>query len=278
MGPPQAREMLIDCLSRVPGEAVLLTDNAFAGADTVATAYSLACAIRRIEREMLGGSRDYVIVTGMQSVDGDTAQVPPQIAEELGIEHIAYAQGLETEPELAVRRIGAAGHRDRPAAALPGAGHRHRLHGPALPLVPPGPRRPLRRDPRVERGVGWGRPEADRPDGIADAGLPHLLAQRGADQDLRLRPEPAELIERSRPATSRRRPGAEAAPTTGYDLAGRKPTYSGEFWVLAEREGDGIRSVSLELIGKARELADCLGVARRRASCPAATWAIARPS
>ena len=109
MGPPQARETLIDCLSRAPGEAVLLTDRAFAGADTVATAYSLACAVRRIEKEMLGGSRDYVIVTGMQSVDGDTAQVPPQVAEELGIEHIAYAQAVETEPELAVRRIGPQG-------------------------------------------------------------------------------------------------------------------------------------------------------------------------
>src|SRR5512147_1287487 len=47
MGPPMAREVLVDCLSRLPGEAVLLTDNAFAGADTGATAYSLACAIRR---------------------------------------------------------------------------------------------------------------------------------------------------------------------------------------------------------------------------------------
>jgi len=89
MGPPMAREVLVDCLSRAPGEAVLLTDHAFAGADTGATAYSLACAIRRIERELFGGSRDYVIVTGMQSDDGDTAQVPPQVAEELGIDHVA---------------------------------------------------------------------------------------------------------------------------------------------------------------------------------------------
>ena len=51
MGPPQAREVLADCMARAPGEGVLLTDRGFAGADTVATAYSLACAIRRIERE-----------------------------------------------------------------------------------------------------------------------------------------------------------------------------------------------------------------------------------
>ena len=83
------------------------------GADTVATAYSLAQAIRRIERELFGGSRDYVIVTGMQSVDGDTAQVPPQLAEDLGIDQVAYAQDVHTEPVLTFRRIGAAGHRGR---------------------------------------------------------------------------------------------------------------------------------------------------------------------
>ncbi len=119
MGPPQAREVLVDCLSRVPGEAVLLTDGAFAGADTGATAYSLACAIRRIERELFGGSRDYVIVTGMQSVDGDTAQVPPQIAEELGIDQIAYAQGLITRAGA-----GRPAHRRRRASRtfIPSAG------------------------------------------------------------------------------------------------------------------------------------------------------------
>ena len=109
MGPPQARDVLLDCIARVPGEAVLLTDRTFAGADTVATAYSLARAIERIDRELLDGKRDYAIVCGMQSVDGDTAQVPPQIAEDLGIEQIAYAEGLEPGPDLRIRRIGPEG-------------------------------------------------------------------------------------------------------------------------------------------------------------------------
>jgi electron transfer flavoprotein alpha subunit len=71
--------------------------------------------------------------------------------------------------------------------------------------------------------------------------------------------EPAELLERM--VTRYRASGGRARTADGetYDLAGRKPTYGGEFWVLAEREGDGIKSVSLELLGKARELADCLG-------------------
>jgi len=112
MGPPQARDVLLDCLSRAPGEAVLLTDRAMGGADTVATAYSLAQAIRRIERDLFGGDRNYVVVSGMQSVDGDTAQVPPQLAEDLDIDQIAYAQDVHTEPELRFRRIGAAGTED----------------------------------------------------------------------------------------------------------------------------------------------------------------------
>ena len=177
MGPPQAREVLVDCLSRVPGEAILLTDSAFAGADTGATAYSLACAIRRIEREMFGGSRDYAIVTGMQSVDGDTAQVPPQIAEELGIDHIAYAKGLETEPRA---RGPPDRRRGRSRTSSP-------LRWPVLVTVT-ACTDPLyrsfertrearqRRDPRVEREVGRRRPDADRPQGLVDPGLPALLA------------------------------------------------------------------------------------------------------
>ena len=79
MGPPAAGETLLDCLSRLPGDAILLTDKAFAGTDTGATAYSLAQAICRIEGELFDGTRDYATVSGMQSVDGDTAQVRPQI-------------------------------------------------------------------------------------------------------------------------------------------------------------------------------------------------------
>ncbi len=119
MGPPQARETLRECLSRVPGQAILLTDRSFAGADTVATAYSLACAIRRIERELFAGSRDYVILAGMQSVDGDTAQVPPQIAEDLGIDQIAYATDLTPGPPLVVRRIGPDGPQEVTARRHP---------------------------------------------------------------------------------------------------------------------------------------------------------------
>jgi len=95
MGPPMAEKVLRYSLSRCADQAVLLTDREFGGADTVATANPLAFTIRKVVKKLLGGSNDYYIVTGMQSVDGDTAQVPPQIAEELTIPCIAYATGVE---------------------------------------------------------------------------------------------------------------------------------------------------------------------------------------
>jgi electron transfer flavoprotein alpha subunit len=95
MGPPMADEVLRYSLSRCADKVVLLTDRALGGADTVATANPLAFAIRKIVKEILNNNNDYFVISGMQSVDGDTAQVPPQIAEELKLPCIAYATGAE---------------------------------------------------------------------------------------------------------------------------------------------------------------------------------------
>jgi electron transfer flavoprotein alpha subunit len=259
MGPPMAREVLVECLSRVPGEAILLTDKAFAGADTGATAYSLSCAIRRIERELLDGSRDYVIVTGMQSVDGDTAQVPPQIAEELGIDHIAYAKDLRTEPQLAIRRIAAEGVEDV-----------HPVRWPVLITVT------ACTDP-LYRSFARAREARHAPihewDARSVEADPRRIGLKGSwTQVYRLfspsedRPksceyvrDPAELVARIAARYHQAAPGAAVDADEGYALDGREPSYRGEFWVFAEREGDGIRSVSLELVAKARRLADALG-------------------
>jgi electron transfer flavoprotein alpha subunit len=106
MGPPMAKDVLVYGLSRAADDAVLLTDRALGGADTWATANPLAGAIRRIAAEKLGGSEDYFIVSGMQSVDGDTAQVPGQVAEELGVPVVAYATGVEyNEGRFEFKRI-----------------------------------------------------------------------------------------------------------------------------------------------------------------------------
>ena len=95
MGPPMAEEVLRYCLSRCADMVVLLTDKALGGADTVATANPLAFAIRKIVKDILKNNDDYYVVCGMQSVDGDTAQVPAQIAEELSVACIAYVTKAE---------------------------------------------------------------------------------------------------------------------------------------------------------------------------------------
>lgn len=87
MGPPLAESTLRDALSRGADDAVLLTDRAFAGADTLATSYTLAAAIRKL------GEFDLVIC-GEKTVDGDTGQVGPEIAEHLGIPHVAYVSEI----------------------------------------------------------------------------------------------------------------------------------------------------------------------------------------
>ena len=85
MGPPNASEVLREALFRGADEAVLLTDRAFAGADTLATSYALSCCARKI------GNYD-LILCGRQAIDGDTAQVGPQLAEKLDLPQICYVE------------------------------------------------------------------------------------------------------------------------------------------------------------------------------------------
>ncbi|BCI62944.1 electron transfer flavoprotein subunit beta/FixA family protein [Coprobacter secundus] len=87
MGPPRAAEILREGLFRGADGGVLLTDRAFAGADTLATSYALACAIRKM------GEYD-IIIGGRQAIDGDTAQVGPQVAEKLHIPQVTYAEKI----------------------------------------------------------------------------------------------------------------------------------------------------------------------------------------
>lgn len=95
MGPPMAEAVLRYSLARCADTAVLLTDKALGGADTWATANPLSFAIKKIAAEILHKDTDYYIICGMQSVDGDTAQVPPQIAEHLQIPCVAYVTGAQ---------------------------------------------------------------------------------------------------------------------------------------------------------------------------------------
>ncbi len=87
MGPPRAADVLREALFRGADRVILLTDRKFAGADTLATSYALKCAVERI------GGYDLVFC-GRQAIDGDTAQVGPQVAEKLGIPQITYAEHI----------------------------------------------------------------------------------------------------------------------------------------------------------------------------------------
>jgi electron transfer flavoprotein beta subunit len=105
MGPPQAEVALREAISLGADEAVLLSDKAFAGADTWATAYTLSKAITKL------GQYD-IIICGRQTVDGDTGQVGPEIAEMLDIPFIAYVSQIEeiADGRIRVRRMAEEGY------------------------------------------------------------------------------------------------------------------------------------------------------------------------
>jgi electron transfer flavoprotein beta subunit len=98
MGPPQAVDVLTEALGMGADKAVLLTDRLFAGADTWATSTVLARAV-----EYLSGAE--LIICGRQAIDGDTAQIGPQVAEELGLNQATYVTALElTKGKLVATR------------------------------------------------------------------------------------------------------------------------------------------------------------------------------
>jgi electron transfer flavoprotein beta subunit len=96
MGPPQAVEMLRDAISVGADDAVLLSDIAFAGADTWATAYALGKAVKKTTACDL-------VICGRQTLDGDTGQVGPELAEMLGVPFIAYVSKVEEIKDGTIR-------------------------------------------------------------------------------------------------------------------------------------------------------------------------------
>lgn len=87
MGLPRAAEVIREAIYRGADKGIVLTDRALGGADTLATSYSLAQAVKKI------GNYD-LILGGRQAIDGDTAQVGPQIAEKLGLPQVTYAEDI----------------------------------------------------------------------------------------------------------------------------------------------------------------------------------------
>ena len=90
MGPGRAAEVIREAMYRGADGGYLLTDRAFAGADTLATSYALATAIKHVCPDA------DLIIGGRQAIDGDTAQVGPQVAEKLGLNQITYVEEIQT--------------------------------------------------------------------------------------------------------------------------------------------------------------------------------------
>lgn len=94
MGPPQADVALREALAMGADEAYLVSDRAFGGADTWATSTTIAAAIKNLKYDL--------IITGRQAIDGDTAQVGPQIAEHLGLANISYAEDIKIDGDCVI--------------------------------------------------------------------------------------------------------------------------------------------------------------------------------
>jgi electron transfer flavoprotein beta subunit len=105
MGPPAAAEVLRDAIAMGVDNGVLLSDREFAGADTLATSYTLAQAVRKLEGVAL-------VICGKQAVDGDTAQVGPGLAANLDIPHVTQVRKIEkiTQETLVVERLTETGY------------------------------------------------------------------------------------------------------------------------------------------------------------------------
>ena len=141
MGPPAAVQVLRESLYRGADEVVLLTDKAFAGADTLATSYALSLAVQK-----LGGAD--LVLCGRQAIDGDTAQVGPQTAEKLGYPQITCVSRID---ELTAPAAGGeAGSGASPPRAASRAASRR---SPArCPACSPSPARPTI---RARRASSW---------------------------------------------------------------------------------------------------------------------------
>lgn len=94
MGLPKAEDVLREAMAMGADKGILVTDRVLGGADTWATSTTIAGALRNLDYD--------IIITGRQAIDGDTAQVGPQIAEHLGIPVISYAEGIEIDGDSVI--------------------------------------------------------------------------------------------------------------------------------------------------------------------------------
>jgi electron transfer flavoprotein alpha subunit len=253
MGPPAAREALVHCLALGADRAVHLCDRALAGSDTLATARVLAAALRREQPDL--------ILLGRASVDAETGQVGPEVAELLDLPQATAVRRLELDPEA--RTFAAERETDDGS---------EQVRGPLPALVTAGEDLAEERFPsKAERQAAAEKPIAtlalaDLGLGAADAGdagSPTWVA--GIEEVSHARR--GELIEGSDPAALARALGERlrALGTLGRDARDHPPLPSWTpgpqpaIWVVAEVGPAGPRAVTAELLAKAAHLAGPLG-------------------
>ena len=250
MGPPNTREGLLECLALGADRAVLLTDRALAGSDTLATARALALVLVREEPDL--------IVCGRNSMDAETGQVGPEIAELMGIPHISHVRKLERRSGgISAERVVDEGHQviESPLPALVCA-----TEGIA-PEMYAGPE-------ELEAAQEKPLEELNCSDLTAD------VSQLGAEgsptwvQDIRLvepsrlgvvveAETPAEAAEKAAGMLRERLKELETVDGDGGQETGG-PRFPGQrdrsIWVVAESSKAGLRRVTMEMLGKARGL------------------------
>jgi electron transfer flavoprotein alpha subunit len=252
MGPPQAKEGLVQCLALGADRAVLLTDRALAGSDTLATARALALALQKESPDL--------IICGRNSADAETGQVGPEIAELLGIPHISQVSKLEYQADA--NRVIAERVTDEGYQVI-------ECPLPAVACVTEGvaqerfPRRQEIADAR-ERPVE----EINCSQLSSDISIFGLSGSPTWVEDIRL-VEPTRLgmviDEEDASAAARQVAGllqqrlselgsAEAVSDTSAGSNRFPDNREKSIWVVAETAQDGLRHVTLEMLGKAREL------------------------
>ena len=172
MGPPRAGEIIRQGLYRGADTGWLLTDRLFAGADTLATSYALATAIRKI------GDVD-IVIGGRQAIDGDTAQVGPQVAQKLGLNQVTYAEEvLSVDDGFAVIKRVIDGGVETVKAPLPVV---ITVNGSAAPCRPQNAKLVMkykRATCPMERPAAPAAPAATVPDGFSVGNYDYLYDER----------------------------------------------------------------------------------------------------
>ena len=249
MGPPQARDALVQCRAMGAHRGIHLTDMAMAGADTLATARTLAMAIRRESFDL--------VLCGLNSTDAETGQVGPEIAELLGLPFVGSVAELDYKPDdnvILVKRLTDQGY------------ELVRCPLPALVSVTEGIM-PERFPGRAEMQAAREAPAIEEVTALqlsADgslfgaSGSPTWVSEIQLIETERMgvvidEPNPAVAASKVLKSLRKRVTVPKSAPAREWN---RYPGLTeGAIWILAERAAGGIRSTTFEVLGKAGELA-----------------------